>query len=226
MLEKLHGFAEGKYDITVSGNEIATDYETKRTDAWQEVEGLAITQRFVSTCELFSASSTLHVVRNEAIIDLAYPAKLVQSRRAVSGGATTSSLGRSPTTSTIGSATSSVTSPSYAKKPPPPPPGAGLSAPPPPYSAGPSSPTGFGAKKAPPPPPPVKPKPKPAVQYVVALYDFAPQAEGDLEFSAGDRIEVVERTGSAEDWWTGRIGDRQGVFPGACGYYAFLRAGV
>ena len=62
--------------------------------------------------------------------------------------------------------------------------------------------------------PPIKPKPKPAVSYVVALYDFAAQAEGDLEFHAGDRIEVVERTESTEDWWTGRIGGRQGVFPG------------
>ena len=73
------------------------------------------------------------------------------------------------------------------------------------------------AKKAPPPPPPLKPKPKPAVQvqYVVALYDFAAQADGDLDFRAGDRIEVVERTESVEDWWTGRLNGRQGVFPGA-----------
>ena len=71
------------------------------------------------------------------------------------------------------------------------------------------------AKKAPPPPPPLKPKPKPAVQYVVALYDFAAQADGDLDFKAGDRIEVVERTDSTEDWWTGKLNGRQGVFPGA-----------
>ena len=37
-----------------------------------------------------------------------------------------------------------------------------------------------------------------------------------LDFKAGDRIEVVERTQSTEDWWTGRINGRQGVFPGAC----------
>ena len=40
------------------------------------------------------------------------------------------------------------------------------------------------------------------------------QADGDLGFNAGDRIEVVERTSSAEDWWTGKINGRQGVFPG------------
>jgi hypothetical protein len=50
----------------------------------------------------------------------------------------------------------------------------------------------------------------------VALYDFAAQADGDLDFKVGDRIEVVERTGSAEDWWTGRLDGRTGVFPGEC----------
>ena len=59
-----------------------------------------------------------------------------------------------------------------------------------------------------------KPKAEPAVQYVVALYDFEAQADGDLDFRAGDRIEVVERTESTEDWWTGKLNGRQGVFPG------------
>jgi amphiphysin len=49
---------------------------------------------------------------------------------------------------------------------------------------------------------------------VVALYDFAAQADGDLSFSAGDRIEIVEKTASAEDWWTGKLNGVQGVFPG------------
>jgi len=48
----------------------------------------------------------------------------------------------------------------------------------------------------------------------VALYDFAAQAQGDLSFNAGDRIELVERSASAEDWWTGRLNGQQGVFPG------------
>jgi len=69
------------------------------------------------------------------------------------------------------------------------------------------------AGKKPPPPPPLKPKPK-AEQYVVALYDFDAQAEGDLAFRAGDRIQVVERTESSEDWWTGKLNGMQGVFPG------------
>jgi amphiphysin len=52
------------------------------------------------------------------------------------------------------------------------------------------------------------------VNYVVALYDFAAQADGDLDFKVGDRIEVVERSTSTEDWWTGRLDGRTGVFPG------------
>ena len=72
----------------------------------------------------------------------------------------------------------------------------------------------MAGKRAPPPPPPMKSKPTPPVDYVVALYDFAAQAEGDLDFKVGDRIEVVERSGSSEDWWTGRLDGRTGVFPG------------
>ncbi|KIJ32743.1 hypothetical protein M422DRAFT_61520 [Sphaerobolus stellatus SS14] len=82
---------------------------------------------------------------------------------------------------------------------------------PPPYSATASS---VATKRPPPPPPPLKQKPKPAVQYVVALYDFQAQADGDLSFNVGDRIEIVERTGSQDDWWTAKVRGLQGVFPG------------
>lgn len=53
-----------------------------------------------------------------------------------------------------------------------------------------------------------------AADYVVALYDYAATAEGDLSFRAGDRIEVIKRTPSTEDWWTGRLHGIEGVFPG------------
>ncbi|TIA89041.1 hypothetical protein E3P99_02292 [Wallemia hederae] len=68
------------------------------------------------------------------------------------------------------------------------------------------------ASKRPPPPPPMKPKPKGTL--VTALYDFEPQADGDLGFRVGDQIEVVQRTESANDWWTGRLNGQEGVFPG------------
>ncbi|KAI8890272.1 BAR-domain-containing protein [Backusella circina FSU 941] len=50
--------------------------------------------------------------------------------------------------------------------------------------------------------------------YVTALYDYAAQAEGDLSFHKGDRIEIVERTQDVNDWWTGRVNGVTGVFPG------------
>ncbi|EST07706.1 Src homology-3 domain protein [Kalmanozyma brasiliensis GHG001] len=82
---------------------------------------------------------------------------------------------------------------------------------PPAYSTG--AATGSAVAKRAPPPPPGK-KPAPAKTYVVALYDYTAQADGDLTFRAGDRIEVVERTASTDDWWTGIVGGHQGVFPG------------
>lgn len=81
---------------------------------------------------------------------------------------------------------------------------------PPSYSA-----SGAASGKRAPPPIPGKPKAAaPAVSYVVALYDYTAQADGDLSFQAGDRIEVVERTQSTEDWWTGKLHGQQGIFPG------------
>lgn len=68
-------------------------------------------------------------------------------------------------------------------------------------------------------PPPPKPKPSrlsgaPTVETVTALYDYEAQAEGDLSFSTGDVIEIVSRTNNENEWWIGKIGGRQGQFPG------------
>jgi len=68
-------------------------------------------------------------------------------------------------------------------------------------------------------PPPPKPKPgrlsaNPQAEQVTALYDYSAQAEGDLSFSAGDVIEIVSRTDNDQEWWVGKIGARQGQFPG------------
>lgn len=57
------------------------------------------------------------------------------------------------------------------------------------------------------------PKPRSTSQFVTALYDFTAQADGDLSFRAGDQIELVKRTDSKEDWWTGRIDGHEGSFP-------------
>lgn len=48
---------------------------------------------------------------------------------------------------------------------------------------------------------------------VVALYTFDADQDGDLGFKKGEIITIVKRTDKAEDWWTGRIGDRVGIFP-------------
>lgn len=50
VLEKLSTFAEGKYDVSLSFNDIAADYEAKRPEALQQIEDMAITKRIVSTC--------------------------------------------------------------------------------------------------------------------------------------------------------------------------------
>ncbi|KAG1769593.1 hypothetical protein EDD22DRAFT_977459 [Suillus occidentalis] len=190
-LEKMNSFAEGRYDVTnASGAQIQADYEEKRTDAWSQIEDLNITKRIIST------------------------SKFVQANRGAGGNSLTvgSSIGRSPSITSAGTPSSS-----FIKKAPPPPPGQ-TPAPPPPYSAA-SNDAGAAtsaATKRPPPPPPLKPKPKPepVVEYVTALYDFDAQADGDLSFKTGDRIEIVTKTESQEDWWTGRLNGSQGVFPG------------
>ncbi|ORZ20714.1 hypothetical protein BCR42DRAFT_435098 [Absidia repens] len=69
-------------------------------------------------------------------------------------------------------------------------------------------------RRAPPPPPP---KPKALtkkVDYAQALYDFEAQQEGDLPLRQGDKIEILEKTQDAVDWWKGRIGNQIGIFPG------------
>lgn len=52
------------------------------------------------------------------------------------------------------------------------------------------------------------------IRYVLALYDYDAQAEGDLSFKKDDKIELVNRTEDANDWWTGKLRGVVGVFPG------------
>ncbi|KAJ2823561.1 BAR adaptor protein Hob1 [Coemansia sp. 'formosensis'] len=58
------------------------------------------------------------------------------------------------------------------------------------------------------------PPPRNNVQYVVALYDYSALTDGDLSFREGDKIELVHRAESKDDWWTGRLNGVEGVFPG------------
>ena len=94
----------------------------------------------------------------------------------------------------------------------------GADNPPPPYSADAdadsshdfvaSTKTNFDAS-----PPPKPPRPS-SVETATALYDYEAQAHGDLSFSAGDVIEIVERTDNQNEWWTGKVDGRRGQFPG------------
>ena len=44
----------------------------------------------------------------------------------------------------------------------------------------------------------------------VALFPYSSEEPGDLQFETGEKIEVVKKE---SEWWTGKIGDRMGVFP-------------
>ncbi|KAF4554336.1 Las17-binding protein actin regulator-like protein 1 [Elsinoe fawcettii] len=47
----------------------------------------------------------------------------------------------------------------------------------------------------------------------IAKFNFDPDQPGDLGFKKGEVITIVKKTDNASDWWTGRIGEREGVFP-------------
>lgn len=63
-------------------------------------------------------------------------------------------------------------------------------------------------KRAPPPP-----APKPARTQARALWAYNEKGseKNDLSFSAGDIIEIIDETN--EDWWTGRVHGKEGLFP-------------
>ncbi|KAL2884705.1 Protein hob1 [Ceratocystis lukuohia] len=71
----------------------------------------------------------------------------------------------------------------------------------------------LATKKKPPPPPPKKPTLKKAEEYVIAQFDFAGQGAGDLPFRQGDRIKIIKKTNTDQDWWEGEIGNARGSFP-------------
>ena len=47
----------------------------------------------------------------------------------------------------------------------------------------------------------------------IALYTFDADQSGDLGFKKGEVITITKKTDNASDWWTGKIGDRTGIFP-------------
>ncbi|KAI8073130.1 hypothetical protein BC940DRAFT_324772 [Gongronella butleri] len=130
------------------------------------------------------------------------------------GGLTSPSPSSTPTyqqspVSSYQSPTSAYQAPSYQS----PPPAAAPAWNQPAYQAAASVQSSGSTRRAPPPPPPLAAKPKP-MKYVIALYDYDAQAEGDLSFRKDDRIALIERTADTNDWWTGELNGVRGVFPG------------
>ncbi|KAG9103571.1 hypothetical protein FRC06_009823 [Ceratobasidium sp. 370] len=77
----------------------------------------------------------------------------------------------------------------------------------------------FGARPARQPTPKISTKPGLAgpqiegVARAIALFDFVAQESGDLSFNKGDVIIVLKKTDSIDDWWTGKLNGKQGIFP-------------
>ncbi|KAI0384558.1 hypothetical protein F5Y04DRAFT_232144 [Hypomontagnella monticulosa] len=68
-------------------------------------------------------------------------------------------------------------------------------------------------KKPPPPPPPKRIGSARPEEFVVAQYAFDGQNAGDLSFREGDKIKIVKKTDTDQDWWVGEIGGVKGNFP-------------
>jgi hypothetical protein len=60
---------------------------------------------------------------------------------------------------------------------------------------------GFLGKKKPPPPPPKRAMTTKPDEWVVALFPFNGEGSGDLSFQEGDRIKIVKKTDTDQDWY-------------------------
>lgn len=47
----------------------------------------------------------------------------------------------------------------------------------------------------------------------IALYTFKGEQNGDLPFHKGDVIDIIKKTETSDDWWTGRNNGSTGIFP-------------
>ncbi|KAF8640559.1 hypothetical protein AX17_000221 [Amanita inopinata Kibby_2008] len=55
--------------------------------------------------------------------------------------------------------------------------------------------------------------PHEGVARAIALYNFRAIEPGDLSFSRGEFITITQMSDKTDDWWTGKVGDRNGIFP-------------
>lgn len=202
MLEKLQAFTTAAgYDLQNSGD-VESIYIEKQGNASEQLQDLSITKRGMSTAQLLS-QNRVTTAATAGPTPLRTKADSIGSS---SGSRFTPPLSRgNSTTSTAGAGTGA---------------GTGRVLAPPPYSpsgvaGAPLSSPGLSGKRAPPPPPTLKPRPStgPKPTMVTALYDFQAQSDGDLSFQTGDRITIIEKSESSEDWWVGSLNGMKGSFP-------------
>lgn len=55
--------------------------------------------------------------------------------------------------------------------------------------------------------------PKHNSSQAIALYTFKGEQGGDLPFKKGDVIDILKKSETADDWWTGRCNGSTGIFP-------------
>ncbi|KAI8875726.1 DUF500-domain-containing protein [Backusella circina FSU 941] len=46
-----------------------------------------------------------------------------------------------------------------------------------------------------------------------ALFNFRGEQQGDLPFQKGDLITIIKKSDSQNDWWTGSLNGKEGIFP-------------
>lgn len=64
--------------------------------------------------------------------------------------------------------------------------------------------------------PPARPAKPPSVSVLgtaIAMFTFDGEQSGDLPFIKGDTIEILKKSDSVDDWWTGRANGKEGIFP-------------
>ena len=47
----------------------------------------------------------------------------------------------------------------------------------------------------------------------IALYTFKGEQDGDLPFKKGDVINIIKKTETSDDWWSGKCNGQEGIFP-------------
>ena len=204
--EKMQNIDIGYFDLTL---DVEAAFEKKRGTIQDQVESLSIV-KFKTTGSKKPGG----------------PPKYASSKLALEGRKSTSSAGDSTTLAIEGRKSydpaSARRTHDFADNPPPPysshsPSLNGDSSLARASSTGSSWSSAAKAKGAAPPPP--KPKPSrlsgiPVPDKATALYDYEAQAVGDLSFSTGDVIEIVQKGATENEWWTGTLNGKTGQFPG------------